>query len=131
MKFVKVFLIWTLMLPLGILNGGLRIYVTEPLLGSRIAQPLAGVILSILIFIVAFLLIPKVGKFTMIEYIFIGIAWFVLTNVAELLISIIEGVPVSEFFRAFDITTGNLWTLVVVVCLISPALTAKIRKLAT
>jgi hypothetical protein len=29
----------------------------------------------------------------------------------------------------FDITTGNLWSIVVIVCLIAPMLVAKIRKL--
>ena len=129
MKFLKAFLIWLLMLPLGILNGGLRIYVTEPLFGSAVAQPLAGVVLSVLIFLVAFLLLPKIGKCTMKEYVFIGIAWFVLTNAAELVISVIEGIEVSEFFWAFDVRTGNLWSLVVIVCLVAPVLVAKIRKL--
>jgi len=126
---LKSILIWILMIPFAILNGGLRIYITEPLLGENIALPLSGIILSIVIVLLAYFLLPKLGKGKSIEYIFIGLLWFTLTNLFDLIIFFIEGVPIIEFFKAFDVTTGNLWLLVVIVCLISPIIVAKSRKL--
>ena len=117
------------MIPFAILNGGLREGITEPLLGENIALPLSGIILSIVIVVLAYFLLPKLGRGKSIEYVFIGLLWFTLTNLFDLIAFLVEGVPITEFFRMFDITTGNLWILVVTVCLISPILIAKIRKL--
>ena len=125
-KYLKAFGIWLLFTPLGILNGGLRIYITEPLLG-RAAMPLSGIILSIAIFALSYFLIPKIGKCETKEYIFIGVAWAVLTNIFDMVITIIENRPMSDFFKMYDITTGNLWLIVVLVTLISPVMVGRIR----
>ena len=129
MKFVKAILIWVLIIPLAILNGVLRENITEPLLGSGAALPLSGIILSALIFAAAYLLIPKIGRCKASDYILVGVIWFALTNLFDLSMIVISGSPISDFFEMFDITTGNLWSLVVVACLLSPILAAKIRKL--
>lgn len=126
-KYLKALGIWFLIALLGVLNGGLRIYIVEPLLGD-IAQPLSGIVLSIMIFMLAYYLIPKIGKCKPIEYIFIGIGWAVLGNVFDLLITIIEKRPLSDFFGMFDITTGNLWIVVVITTLISPSIIGKIKS---
>jgi len=129
MKFVKAILIWILLAPLGILNGGLRVYITEPLLGSNLALPLSGIILSVLIFVVVYFLIPKIGNCKTIEYIIIGVVWVFLTNLFDLLIIFFENGTVSDLIRMYDVTTGNLWSVVVIVTFVSPILVAKIRKL--
>jgi drug/metabolite transporter (DMT)-like permease len=129
MKFIKAILIWFLIVPLAILNGGLRESIIEPYLGSSIALPLSGIILSVLIFLISYLLIPKIGKHKINFYILIGIIWFILTNLFDLLMNVVENRPMSDFIIMYDITTGNLWCIVVAVCLTSPILVAKIRKL--
>lgn len=126
-KYLKALGIWLLLTPLGILNGGLRIYITEPLFGN-IALPLSGIILSIMIFIVSYLLIPKIGKCKTIEYIFIGVCWATLTNIFDLLVTIIENRPLSDFLKMYNITTGNLWILVIMTTLTSPVIVTKIRN---
>ena len=128
MKFLKAALIWVLIIPLAIINGALRDFITEPLLGSGAALPLSGILLSAMIFITAYLLVPKLGNMKSYEYCLIGAMWFVLTNLFDLIMILVSGNPISDFFMMFDITTGNLWILVVVSCLVSPALAAKIRK---
>jgi len=129
MKYFKAVLIWLLITPLAILNGGLRDFVVEPLLGS-IALPLSAVLLSIMVFVMAYFLIPKIGRCTAIEYMLIGVVWFILTNAFDLvMIVFIENGSITDFFKMFDITTGNLWSVVVLVCLLSPILVAKMRKL--
>ena len=125
-KYLKAFGIWLLLTPLGILNGGLRIYITEPLLGN-IAQPLSGILLSIMIFTVAYLLLPQIGKCERKEYIIIGIEWAVLTNIFDFVITIIENRPITDFFKMYDITTGNLWIVVILVTLIAPSAVGKIK----
>jgi len=129
MKFIKAFLVWLLITPLAILNGGLRLFIIEPYLGEHIALPLSSIILSLLIFLLAFLLIPKIGSCKRNEYIAIGTMWFVLTNLFDLFITFLENGSISDFLKLFDVTTGSLWIVVIVVCFISPILVAKIRKI--
>jgi hypothetical protein len=129
MKFLKAALIWLTILPLAILNGGIRDYVTAPLFGSNIALPLSGIILSALILGMACLLIPKIGKSSVADYILTGVLWVVLTNIFDLSLIFAEGKPLADFLSMFDVRTGNLWALVNISCLISPILAAKIRKL--
>lgn len=57
-KYIYAILIWILIIPIAILNGGLREHVLNKL--GDIALPLSGIILSVCIFIVAFLFIPKI-----------------------------------------------------------------------
>ena len=125
-KYLNAFGIWLLITPLGILNGGLRIYITEPLLGSA-ALPLSGIILSIMVFTAAYFLLPKIGKCEKAEYIIIGICWAVLTNLFDLAVILIEKSPVTDFFKMYDLTTGNLWTVVIIVVLITPSIVGKIK----
>jgi len=129
MKYFKAILIWLLIAPIAIMNGGLRIYVTEPLLGVQVALPLSSIILSVLILALAYLLIPRIGKCKRKEYIAIGAIWFVLTNALDLLFTLLENGTISDYIRMFDVTSGSLWAVVVLVCFISPMLVAKIRKL--
>ena len=125
-KYLKAFGIWFLITPLAILNGGIRDYITEPLLGN-IALPLSGIILSIMIFIVAYFLIPKIGKCKPIEYIYIGIGWAILSNIFDLVMLKIENKPMSAFFEMYNITTGNLWIVVIITMLITPSIVGKIK----
>ena len=129
MKYFKATLIWLLITPLAILNGGLRIYITEPLIGESIALPLSSIILSMLIFALAYFLIPKIGKCKKSEYLIIGAIWFVLTNLFDLVFTILENGTASDFVELFDVTTGSLWIVVIIVCFISPLLVARARKL--
>ena len=127
-KYIKAFGIWLLLIPIGILNGGLRNYITEPLFGN-FARPLSGIILSIMIFIVAYCLIPKIGECKPIEYVGIGISWAILTNVFDIVVTKIENRPFSDFLEMYDITTGNLWIIVVIITLIAPSVVGKIHIL--
>jgi len=126
-KYIKAFGIWLLLTPLGILNGGLRIYVTEPLLGN-LALPLSGIILSMMIFMVAYFFIPKIGECKPIEYLGIGIGWAILTNIFDIVVAQIENRPFTDFLEMYDITTGNLWIIVVAVTLITPSIMGKIKR---
>ncbi len=129
MKLVKTLILWLGIVPCAIMNGVLREIVTEPLLGNAIALPLSGVFLCVMIFAIAYFFIPKIGKGTLATYVLVGLIWFTLTNLFDFSVILASGKPISDFLSMFDITTGNLWSLVVVVCLVSPVLAAKMRNL--
>jgi hypothetical protein len=125
----KSILIWLSIIPLAILNGGLRETFLTPRLGESCAQPISGLILCLLIFIVSFIFIPRIGKGEQKMYWKIGLLWVVLTIVFETGFGLAIGNSFGKLLKAYDITTGNLWLIVVVFIGIAPWLVAKIKRI--
>lgn len=126
-KYIQAIGIWFLIVPLAILNGGLRENILVKL--GSIALPLSGIILSICIFVVALLLIPKIKECKSKDYIIFGIIWFVLTNLFDLLMYISEGKGINELLNSYNFLNGNLWILVVITTFVSPITVSKIKCL--
>ena len=125
-KYACAFLICVMIIPIAILNGGFREYVLVKLGG--LALPLSGIILSICIFIVAYLLVPKIKNCVKRDYIFFGVMWFVLTNLFDLSAYIKEGEGFAGLLQSYNIFTGNTWLLVVLTALFAPTLVMKIKE---
>lgn len=122
--------IWLLFVPLGILNGGLREKVLNPLLGPRVALPLSGVTLGILIFFVTALLIPFLGALRPSRYWRMGGGWLVLTVFFEFFFGrAVMGHPWAKLLEAYDPRGGNLWVVVLLMIAAAPYLTARLRGL--
>lgn len=125
-KYVFAFLIWVMIIPIAIINGGFREYVLIKLGG--LALPLSGIILSSCIFIVAYLLVPKIKNCVKRDYIFFGVMWFVLTNLFDLSAYIKEGEGFAGLLQSYNIFTGNTWLLVVLTALFAPMIVMKIKE---
>ena len=120
------FLIWVMIIPIAILNGGFREYVLVKL--GIFARPLSGIILSVCIFAVAYLLVPKIKNCVKRDYILFGVMWFILTNLFDLSSYIKNGEGFAGLIQAYNIFTGNTWLLVVLSALLSPMLVMKIKE---
>lgn len=125
-KYMFACLIWIMIIPIAIINGGFREYVLVRL--GRAAQPLSGIILSVCIFLIAYWLIPKIKNCKKRDYYFFGVMWFVLTNLFDLSAYIKAGEGVKGLLQAYNIFTGNTWLLVVMTALLAPILVMKIQK---
>ncbi|MDR2915128.1 MAG: hypothetical protein LBV74_09900 [Tannerella sp.] len=125
----KSLLVWLLIIPLAILNGGLREKVIIPLIGTGYGYPISGILLCLLIFIICLIFIPRIGKGTSKNYWQIGLLWLLLTIAFETIFGLFSGNTFSELLKAYNITTGNFWLLVVLFTGIAPWLAAKTRKL--
>ena len=125
-KYVYAFLIWVMIIPIAILNGGLREYVLVKL--GNLALPLSGIILSLCIFVVAYLLVPKIKNCTKKDYIIFGVMWFILTNLFDLISYINQGVGFLGLLQSYNILTGNTWLLVVLTALFSPVIVMNIIR---
>jgi hypothetical protein len=125
-KYLLAFLIWVMIIPIAILNGGFRQYVLVKLGG--LALPLSGIILSVCIFTVAYFTIPKIKKCVKRDYFIFGIMWFILTNLFDLSAYIKDGGGFVDLLKSYNILTGNTWLLVVLSALVSPVLVMKIRR---
>lgn len=125
-KYILAILIWIMMIPIAILNGGLREYVLVKL--GVLARPLSGIILSICIFVVAYFLVPRIKNCTKKDYIIFGVIWFVLTNLFDLVAYIKDGGGFIDLVQSYNILTGNTWLLVVLAALFAPMTVMRIKN---
>ena len=128
MNILKSLLIWFCFIPVAILNGGLREYVLAKAIGEEWALPVSGIILSVCIFLITWLLLPRMIKaFTSKEGWLIGIGWALLTIVFEFAAGLAGGSTVSELLAAYNPLSGNLWLLVLLTTLLSPVIVRKVK----
>lgn len=84
-KYIMAILIWIMIIPIAILNGGFREYV----------------------------LVPKIKNCVKRDYIILGVIWFILTNLFDLVAYIKDGGGFIDLVQSYNILTGNTWFLVV------------------
>ena len=126
MNILKSLIIWLCFIPVAILNGGLREYVLAKAIGEEWALPVSGIILSVCIFLITWLLLPRMIKaFTSKDGWLIGIGWALLTIVFEFAVGLAGGNTVSELLAAYNPLSGNLWLLVLATTLLSPIVTKR------
>lgn len=127
-KYLQVTFIWIFIIVLlAILSVGFRDYVLNDF--GKLVLPVSEIILSICIFAVAWILIPKIHDCEMRDYIIFGVIWFALTNLFDLCMFIKDGKGVMELLRTYNFLSGNLWIVVVMTTLHAPIVTVKIKKL--
>ncbi len=99
-----------------------------PMIGAGLALPASGVLLSLFIFLVAFLAVPFFGSTENKAYVFVGMLWFVLTLAFEFVFGhCVAGKPWHEIMQVFNITRGNLFIVALLATLIAPWLSARLR----
>lgn len=121
MNILKSLPVWLSFIPMAILNGGLREYVLAKTIGAEWALPVSGITLSVCIFLITWLLLPRIIKaFTSKDGRLIGIGWALLTIAFEIAAGLAGGNTVAELLAAYNPLTGNLWLLVLATTLLSP-----------
>lgn len=124
----KVVAVWALLVVLAIGNGFIREKWLIAALGSSAAQPVSGLVLSLLILVLAWLTVPWFGNLSRPWYWLIGTIWLLFTVVFEFAFGyFIVGDSWRELLQAYDLTTGNLWVVVLVVTAVAPYLAAAAR----
>ncbi|MCW8821305.1 MAG: hypothetical protein OQK45_03680 [Sulfurovum sp.] len=126
--FLKTSMIWFIIAILAIVNGIFRESVLVSNLGQSMAIPVSGITLSFIIFIVTYVSFPLFGKHNSLTYFLIGLQWVLMTLIFEFLFGhyVIEK-SWSSILQVFNVMTGNLFIIVLLVSLISPLLVAKIK----
>lgn len=119
--------IWAGILVLAVFNGALREFVLMPKLGAVAGLVLSGVLLSALIFVVAYVSLPWFDARRSAEFVGIGLGWLALTLVFEFLFGLWQGKSWQVMFEAYTFKGGNLWPAVLVVTAFAPYLAAKLR----
>lgn len=123
----KALVIWAGILALAVLNGALREAVLIPKLGTAAGNVLSGVLLSVLIFVVAYLSLPWIGARRFAEFLGIGLGWLALTLVFEFSFGLWQGKSWQVMLEAYTFKSGNIWPVVLVVTALAPYLAATLR----
>ena len=127
----KALAVWFLLLLLAILNGGLRESLLLPTLGVTVALPVSGLLLSAVIFLVAWFAIPRLGCRRASQYWSIGVFWLALTLLFEFGFGrFVQHRDWLELLGPYSFRDWNLWPVVLVVTVVSPRLVARLRGLA-
>ena len=96
MNILKSLIIWLCFIPVAIINGGLREYVLAKAIGEEWALPVSGITLSVCIFLITWLLLPRMIKtVTSKDGWLIGISWALLTIAFEFAAGLAGGSTVS------------------------------------
>lgn len=125
---IKSLFVWAMIIPLAVLNGAVRDYALQALLGEY-ALPLSGITLSGLVLALAWLFIPRLGVNKSGQLVLMGLVWAGLAMVFECMLGVVMGRSLANMLATYDVRSGNLWLLVVVCIGCAPWVAAKMRKL--
>lgn len=124
---VKGVAVWCVILALAFANAGLREVILIPRFGNVRSLTASGVILSLLVLLVAYVSLPWMGAIRTGELLTIGLSWFALTLVFDLLLGRAQGERLRQQLDAYLFKRGNLWPVVLLVTASAPYLAAKLR----
>jgi hypothetical protein len=129
MAYGKAFGIWLVMAAAAIGNGLLREKLLVPWLGGAVALPTSGILLSFLIFIITWIVLPVFGRLRDIRYLGLGLFWCCCTLAFEFGFGhYIAGKAWQEVLRIFNPAHGDLFSFVLLLTLLSPWIAARLRK---
>ncbi len=117
---LKSLFVWLCFIPAAILNGGFRQYVLSECMSNTCAMALSGVLLSLFILLISWLLLPHVVKLSRKGCLAMGGLWMVLTVGFEFVFSMSEGFSFRDMLVAYNPMTGNLWLFVVLTTFFAP-----------
>lgn len=128
---LKVVVIWASFIPVAILNGTFREFCLAPFLGPRLALPLSGISAGLLFFLLTYFTLTWLGRLRSGDYWGVGLAWLLMTVLFEFLFGrLVAHKSWSEMLQSYNLISGNLWTLVLLVIACSPRIVARLRCLA-
>jgi hypothetical protein len=127
---LKALSLWVAILLLAIINGVLRENLLIPELGRVAGLLTSGLVLSGCIFLVALLAAHWYGPLSPSRYWAIGGLWLLLTLGFEFSFGrLVQHKEWADLLEAYTFRNGNIWPIVLVFVLISPWLTARLRRL--
>ena len=122
--------IWLIIVVAAILNGLLREQVLAPAIGAQMSLPLSGITLSLLVVLIAYYLLPGIGKNSTRVFVMIGLLWVLLTLSFEYLFGhYVLGKSWAEINAVFNIKDGNLFLAVLFTTAVATWLVARVMGL--
>ena len=121
-----------LLLLLAVLNGGVRDAWLSPRLGDPIGRAISTLLLCGLIFLATWLSIGWIRPTSMGAALRVGSLWVALTLAFEFGVGHYGfGKPWPVLLADYDLSRGRIWIAVLIVTLLAPLWTARLRGLMT
>jgi hypothetical protein len=122
--------VWLGILLLANLNGAVREMWLIPAMGKIPGRALSTVVLSVLVFLIAWLTVGWIRPVSTGDAMLIGLVWLLLTLGFEFLVGhYVFHKPWAELTEDYNVARGRIWPLVLVVVLFAPLWTARIKGL--
>ena len=127
---LRAVVVWFGILVLASLNGAARGLWLIPRMGEAMGRAVSTVILCALVFFLTWLTIGWIHPASAGEALKVGAVWLFLTLAFEFLAGhYVFGTPWSELLVDYDLSRGRIWIAVLVLTLMSPLWTARLRGL--
>jgi len=124
---LKAFVAWLGILCLAMGNGAFREAALIPWLGKTPGLVLSGVLLSLLVLLVAWLFVRRLGGLALPRALLVGAFWLALTLAFEFGFGrFAQHKAWSDLLDAYTFKDGNLWPLVLAVTLLAPAIASRL-----
>jgi hypothetical protein len=122
--------VWLGILLLANLNGAVREMWLIPAMGKIPGRALSTVVLSVLVFLIAWLTVGWIRPVSTGDAMLIGLVWLLLTLGFEFLVGhYVFHKPWAELTEDYNVARGRIWPLVLVAVLFAPLWTARIKRL--
>ncbi len=122
--------VWLGLCLVAIANGTVRQFLLNPLLGPRAAHVVSSLLLSALIFLVAWMAVRWIGPTTAGAAWAVGLTWLLATVAFEFLAGhYLFRNPWPKLLADYDVRQGRVWALVLVATLVAPRWAAGARGL--
>jgi hypothetical protein len=125
---LRAVIVWFGILVLASLNGAARGGWLIPRLGETMGRAVSTVILCGLVFFVSWLTIGWIRPTSSGEALKVGVVWLLLTLAFEFLVGhYVFGNTWSALLADYDLSRGRIWIAALVLTLLSPLWTARLR----
>jgi hypothetical protein len=126
----RVIVVWLAVLVLASLNGAAREAWLIPRFGDPVGRAVSTVILCALVYLTTWLTIGWIHPTRASEALGIGALWLALTLAFEFLAGHYAfGKDWAVLLEDYDLSRGRIWVMVLIVVLLAPLWTARIRGL--
>lgn len=127
--YIRASLAWLAILFLAILNGGFRQVLLIPRLGERDGRIVSTLLLSALVFLAAWLLVPWVRPGSGRAAWSVGALWLLLTLAFEFLAGhYVFGDSWERLLAEYNVAKGRIWILVLISVLVAPVVAYALRQ---
>lgn len=128
MTYLRALAAWLLILLFAMGNGVLREMILLAYFPLPIAFMISGLLLSLVIFVLAFVLAPWLRLDTTGFGLVVGMMWLCLTLLFEFGFGLgVQGLSWDEVLAAYTFADGNIWPLVLLATLFAPLVAQRMR----
>jgi hypothetical protein len=123
--------VWLFILLLANVNGAVREFWIVPALGPTAGRAISSVVLSLLVLLLTWITVDWIQPATRRDALKVGVFWVGLTLAFEFLVGhYLFRKPWAALLEDYDLSRGRIWILVLVVVLLAPLWTARLRGLS-